>query len=608
MNDKSNTAVRRSARLEESPSRGSLYNKIARLALPFQNFGRAFSGATRYRKVAMILNLLFAGVGSFLIGEIEIGLAFLAAYGALGFLFVYVIQSLATGVIAISGFDAFLVLAIVFFGFVCVWYASFSKSTADQLRLQKGTELNGSYIVNFFRKKGRSFSTFRAEYGAAFHRSESRTKSRLIYSWFIMGIALCFYQHAVKGIFLFLAQVLWIFYMIARGASDLLGLFTLRQPGVMSSATLVYGLLAALLLAFFIALYIMNITSLVKAVDEESHGKRGPGARGEFSDLINEKFYITGLIVPVLGALFFTIIPLLFMIFVAFTNYSGKAGTGGVIPNPIKDIYLSWTGSETFIRLFGNPDNLRDMLSVFSWTMIWAICATFTCYFGGLFLAMLLNKKCIKGKVVYRSLLVISMALPQFVSLLVVRTMFMDNGPVNMLLKDWGWISWMQQQGWISAYDDFIPFWRTPGLAKTLIILINMWVGIPYYMLLMSGLLINIPGDFYEAASIEGATKGQQFRMITFPYILHMTAPMLITSFVSNINNFNVIWFLVGNADGQADSTDILITWLYKITMKGYLDYNLGAAIGIVMFIITASVSLIVYRRSNSFKNEEEFR
>lgn len=140
-----------------------------------------------------------------------------------------------------------------------------------------------------------------------------------------------------------------------------------------------------------------------------------------------------------------------------------------------------------------------------------------------------------------------------------------------------------------------------------------MWVGIPYYMLLMSGLLINIPNDYYEAARIEGASKWQQFNRITFPNILFMTTPLLITSFVSNINNFNVIYFLTNGgtiANGVSNTayaTDILITWLYTLTMKKF-DYNFGAAIGIIMFIISATISLLVFRKSKAYNNEEAYR
>ncbi len=594
--------------LKESPSRSSFYNFIARFALPFQRFKDSFLDASLYRKITQILNLFLAGIGSILIGEVEIGLGLFAAYGALGFLFVYVINQLATGFITLSVGDAIVVLVIVGFGFLAVWYASFKKHTKDNLFKNRGEPLNGSFIASFFIKLAKSIAGFIRDYNKLDKESDAKHKIFLRVSWFVMGLPLFFMNRILNGFVMLGLQLLYIFYMIYRGASDLVGLFTLHQDGVFSNATLVTGIISVIITIAFIALYIINIRTVYKAVDEENRSISGPGFKNEVKSLANDKFYISGLIVPVLGALVFTIIPLTFMILVAFTNYSGKSGTGGVIPNPIADTYLGWTGFDTFKRLFADPQNLRDMLTVFSWTMIWAILATFTCYFGGLLLAMLLNKKSIKGKVVYRSLLVISMALPQFVSLLVMKTLFADNGAVNTMLYKWGIIQWMQQVGWISDLDAFVKFWSTPALAKTLIIIINMWVGVPYYMLLLSGLLINIPGSYYEAARIEGASKWKQFSKITFPYILHMTTPALITSFVSNINNFNVIWFLTGNADGVADDTDILITWLYKITMKGVNDYNLGAAIGIVMFIISASVSLIVYQRSSSYKDEEAFR
>ncbi len=214
---------------------------------------------------------------------------------------------------------------------------------------------------------------------------------------------------------------------------------------------------------------------------------------------------------------------------------------------------------------------------------------------------MLLNKQCIKGKIVYRSLFVVAMAMPQFVSLLTMRTIFDTYSPLNSLLINLGIIS--------ENYE----FWMNEFSAKMLILFINMWVGIPYYMLLMSGLLINIPKDYYEAATIDGASKWQQFKRITFPNILYMTTPLLITSFVSNINNFNVIYFLTNGgtiANGISNTaykTDILITWLYTLTMKKY-DYNFGAAIGIVMFIISATISLIVFRKSKAYRSEEEYQ
>ena len=153
-------------------------------------------------------------------------------------------------------------------------------------------------------------------------------------------------------------------------------------------------------------------------------------------------------------------------------------------------------------------------------------------------------------------------------------------------------------------------------MAKFLIILINMWMGIPYFMLLISGLLLNIPKDYYEAAEIDGAGKVKSFTKITFPFILFATTPLLITKFVDNINNFNVIWLLTNGGPmgqgtgGVAGGTDIFITWLYKLTMYdlNVAQYDIGAAIGIIMFIISSVLSLVIFRNTGAYKKESEFR
>src|SRR5699024_102145 len=133
-------------------------------------------------------------------------------------------------------------------------------------------------------------------------------------------------------------------------------------------------------------------------------------------------------------------------------------------------------------------------------------------------------------------------------------------------------------------------------------------------MLTMTGILQNIPSDLYEAAKIDGANTMTIFWKITIPYMLFVTAPSLITTFVGNINNFNVIYLLTGGAPSTmeyykmtAGKTDLLVTWLYKLTIDNK-DYSFGAVIGILVFVITATSSLIVYRRTSAYKNEEEFQ
>ena len=148
--------------------------------------------------------------------------------------------------------------------------------------------------------------------------------------------------------------------------------------------------------------------------------------------------------------------------------------------------------------------------------------------------------------------------------------------------------------------------------ARIIVIVVNLWVGIPYSMLITSGILMNIPSDLYESARIDGASRMTMFRKITLPYILFVTGPYLITQFIGNINNFNVIFLLTGGgpfgiagySDG-AGGTSLLVTWLY--TMTGNSNYKLASTLGILTFLVCSIVSLITYRHSSATKNEEDF-
>jgi len=239
-----------------------------------------------------------------------------------------------------------------------------------------------------------------------------------------------------------------------------------------------------------------------------------------------------------------------------------------------------------------------DMASTFfpvlGWTLIWAVFATATCFFFGIILALLINTKGLKYKAFWRTIFVITMAVPPFVSLLIMRNLLNGSGPINALLLNWGLI------------DSSIPFLTDPNWAKLTIIVVNMWIGIPATMLISTGIIQNLPEDQIEAARIDGANKWQIFKSITFPQILFVMTPALIQQFIGNINNFNVIYLLTGGGPANsnfygAGSTDLLVTLLYKFTVDT-MDYNLASVIGILIFILSAVFSLIAYTRTNSFK------
>ena len=215
--------------------------------------------------------------------------------------------------------------------------------------------------------------------------------------------------------------------------------------------------------------------------------------------------------------------------------------------------------------------------------------------------AIMINKKGIRLKKLWRTVLIMTVAVPQFVSLLLMSQMLGDYGIINSLMQNWG------------LTTAPIKFLSDGTIAKVTIILVNIWIGIPYTMLMVSGILMNIPADLYESARIDGAGAFRQYFKITLPYVLHVTTPYLISNFVGNLNNFGVIYLLTGGGptmaiagvDG-AGETDLLITWLYKLIMDKKL-YGVASVISILMFLITGIISLVTYNRSASVKNEEDF-
>lgn len=177
--------------------------------------------------------------------------------------------------------------------------------------------------------------------------------------------------------------------------------------------------------------------------------------------------------------------------------------------------------------------------------------------------------------------------------------MFAQGGPINNMITSNG--------------GDPIPFLTKDGTwwARGIGLLINAWLTVPSVMLLATGILSNINNDLYEAAKIDGASSMRQFKDITLPFVVFATTPTLITSFIGNFNNFGVFYFLRSTitSDGYfvSNDTDLLINWLYRLSIdKQY--YSIGAAISLIIFIITSSISLIIYVKSPAYKKEDTFR
>ncbi len=428
-------------------------------------------------------------------------------------------------------------------------------------------------------------------------------------SFFIMGLWGFVRGSVLRGALFLISEIAYILYMLAFGVKYLskfstlgtvtqgryfdeeLGIYIYTQ-GDNSVEILLFGTLSIIITVVFAVIFCANMRAAINSERLKKSGIALPDFRSDIHSLSGKNYHITLLTLPTVLVALFTVLPLIFMVLMAFTNFDKAHQPPGNL--------FTWVGFENFGNILGNNDKISyTFLNLLLWTVIWAIFSTFTNYIFGMILALMINKKSIKFKKGWRMIFIVTIAVPQFVTLLLMSQLLHNQGAVNVLLQELGIIS------------EPIGFLSDGNIARIAVIVINMWIGIPYTMLITSGILANIPDDMYEAARIDGAGPVKIFFKITLPYMLFVTTPYLITQFVGNINNFNVIYLLTQGGPltldyYQAGKTDLLVTWLYKQTVNEQ-NYNLAAVIGIAVFIITAISSLIVYNKTASAQREGEF-
>ena len=451
-------------------------------------------------------------------------------------------------------------------------------------------------------------------------------------SFFVFGAGNLFYGQAMRGVGFLLFEIIFIVYMLVpSGGIYWLGKGNWFQYGQTvgteqghfeynaiydtdtwvqgddSVKVMLYGLLTIIFIIAFIATWRMQVKQCRVCMDITSQGKKIKSGKEDLQSLLDDEFHKTMLALPLGGILVFTVLPTIYMVLVAFTSYDAAHDGYSNL--------FSWVGLDNFNQLldFGKGGMGLAFGEILSWTLMWAFFATFSNYFLGMLVAIMINKKGIKIKKFWRTVLVMTIAIPQFVSLLYVSKLFDDSGVLGKLFLQWGWIP----ESMLAANN--LSFWDDPVTAKILLIVINIWIGIPHIMLMATGILMNIPQDLYESSRIDGANGVQQFMKITLPYMLFVTGPYLLTSFVGNLNNFNVIYLLsggnplnvdIGTAGGVSiGHTDLLITWLYKMTLNSAeTEYYSASIIGIMVFLVVSVLSLIVYNVIPSTKNEEDFK
>ncbi len=277
--------------------------------------------------------------------------------------------------------------------------------------------------------------------------------------------------------------------------------------------------------------------------------------------------------------------------------YTDNGETGSFVATDGTELLPGWkvnVGLANFAEAFGSETIRGPLISVTIWTFAFAFLSVLTTFGLGLFLAIVFNNLRMRGRNFYRVVLILPYAFPAFLSALVWAGMLNPQfGFVNQVLFGGAEIPWLTNE------------W----LAKFSIIFVNLWLGFPYMFLVCTGALQSIPEEIQEAATVDGARPGQIFRLIKLPLLLVSVAPLLISSFAFNFNNFNLIYMLTNGgprdvtAGVNVGATDILISMVYKVAFVGASrDYGLASAFSIIIFLLVAIVSIISFKQTKALE------
>jgi len=247
-------------------------------------------------------------------------------------------------------------------------------------------------------------------------------------------------------------------------------------------------------------------------------------------------------------------------------------------------------GWKHYVGIFTDASVREPFVQIFVWTVTFAALSVFFTLSLGMVLAVLLSWDALRFRSVYRLLLFLPYAIPGFISILVFKGLFNNNlGEINIVL---------------GGLFGIKPAWFSdPFLAKSMILIVNTWLGFPYMMVICMGLIKAIPQDLYEASAVAGAGPLTNFFKITMPLIIKPLTPLLISSFAFNFNNFVLINLLTGgrpdilNTSIPAGTTDLLATYTYRIAFEDSgQQFGLAAAISTVIFLMVALISLVQIR------------
>jgi ABC-type sugar transport system permease subunit len=268
----------------------------------------------------------------------------------------------------------------------------------------------------------------------------------------------------------------------------------------------------------------------------------------------------------------------------------------------IKPGFRAVVGWENFERFFTSPALRGPIVRIVTWNFIFPTVSVVTTFFLGLAIAIMFNEQNFPAKKLIRTLLIVPYTIPGLITIIIWRGMMNPElGVINRTLQN--------------LFSFQIPWTTEAFWAQVAILIVNLWLGYPYMMLICSGALQSIPSDLYEAAQVDGASPWQQFRKITLPLLLVAVGPLLIASYIYNFNNFNLIYLFIqggppiAGASTQAGHTDILLSYVYKLAFEGSgrgVEYGLASAMTVVLFFVVAALTLFQFRFTNMWEEVSE--
>ncbi|HON43283.1 MAG TPA: sugar ABC transporter permease [Bacillota bacterium] len=409
-----------------------------------------------------------------------------------------------------------------------------------------------------------------------------------------------------RGIAYLLTEAAFIFVLFTLLWGPLRGLITLMPQGRFTDSRhiLIVGILAGFVVVAYALFHVANIADAVRTASRAqaaSQAARRPGAISLSASAVRRHAGVLGgtpltpylYIAPsLISAFFIIIVPLVFGVSLAFTNYNlyhcPPAGR------------FDWIGLTNFAKLLKPGSTWRSQLDmVMTWNVTYAVLGTVLAFAAGMGLALALQTHGLRFRRIFRMILMLPWAVPATVSIMVFLGLFNTSfGPINVLLRSSGMraIPWFQDRLW----------------ARASVLMTHVWISTPFNMSIISAALQSIPEEVYEAARVDGASRWQVFSRMTFPLLMLVVSPIALLTLAGNFNNFGIIYLLTGGGPAVAGSkgagaTDILMTWVYNLGFQ-QLQWSTASALAVLVFIFVVIFSMINFRLSgvlSQLKQEE---